>query len=131
MNRLLARFGMHTMDFYTDPKKLVLPQSTPILGGLRWAYYSGNLVLIDRSHKAKPQALVTNDLSQKLEITVRDQPGVLLATAQPGRGRVVVVTDSGWIADWAFNEQGAGGNVIKGQDNWEIFHRLARWAAGW
>ena len=59
----------------------------------------------------------------------RDQPGVLLATARPGKGRVVVATDSGWIANFAFSEEGAGGNVIKGQDNWEIFRRLTRWAA--
>jgi hypothetical protein len=42
---------------------------------------------------------------------------------------VIVVTDAGWICDWAFNEKGVGGVALKGQDNWEIFHRLARWAA--
>ncbi len=45
-------------------------------------------------------------------------------------GRVAVVTDSGWITDSALNGQGIGNVAIKEQDNWEIFRRLARWAAG-
>ena len=57
------------------------------------------------------------------------RPGALLAIAEPGRGRVIVVTDAGWLADFAFNETGVGGVALKGQDNWEIFRRLARWAA--
>jgi hypothetical protein len=69
-------------------------------------------------------------LSQKPLKGTRDEAGVLLATAEPGKGRVVVVTDSGWIADFAFSEEGVGGVSIKGQDNWEIFRRLTRWAAG-
>ena len=73
--------------------------------------------------------MVTNDLSQKPIQGPRDQAGVLMAAAEPGAGRVVVVTDSGWICDWAFNGEGVGGVAIKQQDNWEIFHRLARWVA--
>ncbi len=59
----------------------------------------------------------------------RDEPGVLMAVSEPGRGRVIVVTDAGWLADWAFNEKGVGGVALQGQDNWEIFRRLALWAA--
>ena len=49
--------------------------------------------------------------------------------AEPGRGRVIAITDAGWIADFALNEEGVGGVAIQGQDNWEIFRRLAHWAA--
>ncbi len=129
-NRLLARFGITALNLCTDAKRLVLPRETPLIGGLRWAYYSGNLLLIDRSHRARPQALVMNDLGQPPINGTRDQPGVLLATAQPGKGRIAIVTDSGWIANWALNDEGAGGNVIQGQDNLEIFRRLTRWTAG-
>jgi len=129
MNKLLAQFGIQTTNLYTDAKKLALPKETPIIGGLRWAYYTGNLLRVDASHPAKPRALVLNDLNQKPITGPRDQAGCLLATAEPGRGRVSVVTDSGWLADWAFSEEGVGGVAIKGQDNWEIFHRLVRWAA--
>jgi hypothetical protein len=52
-----------------------------------------------------------------------------MASAEPGRGRVIVVTDAGWLANFALNEEGVGGVAIKGQDNWEICRRLARWAA--
>jgi hypothetical protein len=72
---------------------------------------------------------VTNDLNKKPIKDTRDEAGCLLATAEPGRGRVMVETDSGWIADWAFNEEGIGGVAIKGQDDWEIFQRLTHWAA--
>ena len=129
MNKLLAQFGIQATNLYTDAKKLVLPKETPVIGGLRWAYYTGNLLLLDPTNPAKPRALVMNDLNQKPPKGARDQAGCLLATAEPGRGRVVVVTDSGWLADWAFNEEGIGGVAIKGQDNWEIFQRLTRWAA--
>ena len=129
MNKLLARFGIQATNLYTDAKKLVLPKETPIIGGLRWAYYTGNLLLLDSASPAKPRALVMNDLNQKPPKGTRDQAGCLLATAEPGKGRVVVVTDSGWLADWAFTEEGIGGVALKGQDNWEMFRRLTRWAA--
>ena len=129
MNRLLARFGIQATNLYTDAKKLVLPKETPIIGGLRWAYYTGNLLLLDSASPAKPRALVMNDLNQKPPKGTRDQAGCLLATAEPGKGRVVVVTDSGWLADWAFTEEGIGGVALKGQDNWEMFRRLTRCAA--
>ena len=128
-NKLLARFGIQATNLYTDAKELALPGATPIIGGLRWGYYTGNLLLLDAAHPARPRALVTNDLSQKPIQGPRDQAGVLMAAAEPGAGRVVVVTDSGWICDWAFNGEGVGGVAIKQQDNWEIFHRLARWVA--
>ena len=129
MNKLLAHFGIQVTNLYTDAKKLVLPKETPVIGGLRWAYYTGNLLLLDRSSPARPRALVMNDLNQKPEKGPRDQAGCLLATAEPGKGRVIVITDSGWLADWAFTEEGVGGVSLKGQDNWEIFHRLTHWAA--
>ncbi|MEK7686448.1 MAG: hypothetical protein AAB466_13615 [Verrucomicrobiota bacterium] len=128
-NLLLARFGIQATNLYTDTKKLVLPKEAPIIGGLRWAYYTGNLLLLNSSHPAKPRAVVTNDLTQKPITGTRDQAGVLLAVAEPGQGRVVVVTDSGWLMDAVLSEEGVGGVSIKGQDNWEIFRRLAHWAA--
>jgi hypothetical protein len=70
-----------------------------------------------------------NDLAQKPVSGPRDEPGCLLAVAEPGRGRVVVVTDSGWIIEPALKGQGVGGVVIDDHDNWEIFRRLVRWTA--
>src|SRR3954464_11255369 len=34
-NKLLTRFGIQFTNQFTDAKKLVLPQATPIIGGLR------------------------------------------------------------------------------------------------
>jgi len=130
MNKLLSRWGIQYTNLYTDAKKLVLPQDTPVIGGLRWAYYTGNLLLLDQKNSADPLPLVTNDLRQKPEKGERDQPGVLMASAKPGKGHVLVVTDAGWLCDWAFHDQGVGGVAIKGQDNWEMFRRLALWCAG-
>ncbi len=130
VNKLLVKFGLQFTNLYTDVKKLVLPPEMPIIGGLRWGYYTGNLVLITPNHPARPRALVLNDLAQKPLNGSRDTPGALLAVAQPGRGRVVAVTDSGWIGNDALSEKGIGGVVVKGQDNWEIFRRLSHWAAG-
>lgn len=130
MNRLLREFGLQFTNSFTDAKLLPLPSSTPIVGGLRWGYYTGNLVLIDPAHPAKPRGLIMNDLTVKPAKGGRDQAGALLAVAEPGRGRVIVSTDAGWICDWAFEEKGVGGVALKGQDNWEIFRRLSLWAAG-
>ena len=130
MNKLLLRFGLQFTNLYTDVKKLVLPKETPIIGGLRWGYYTGNLVLITPKHPARPRALVLNDLAQKPLNGARDTPGTLLAVAEPGRGHVVVVTDSGWLIEDALREKGIGWVAVKGQDNFEIFGRLAHWATG-
>lgn len=130
VNQLLAHFGLRFTNLYTDAKQLVLPKQTPILGGLRWAYYTGNQLVTTASHPAKPRALVANDLAQKPAKGTRDEPGTLLATAEPGRGRVVVVTDAGWVTDDALSGKGIGGVAIAEQDNWEILLRLTRWASG-
>jgi hypothetical protein len=129
MNKLLVCFGLQWTNLYTDVKKLVLPKETPIIGGLRWGYYTGNLVLITPDHPARPRPLILNDLAQKPLKGPRDTPGALLAVAEPGRGHVAVITDSGWLSDDALSEKGIGGVAVKGQDNWEIFRRLAHWAA--
>jgi hypothetical protein len=128
-NKLLAHFGMQFTNLYTDAKKLVLPATAPVIGGLRWAYYTGNLVLLDSNHRAKPRPLAQNDLTQKPPKGTRDQEGVLMGASEPGKGRVIVVTDSGWLTDDALSEKGIGDVAIKGQDNWEIFRRLVLWAA--
>jgi hypothetical protein len=129
-NKLLAGFGLQLTNLYTDAKQLVLPKQTPIIGGLRWAFYTGNLLRLDSAHAARPRPLIQNDLAQKPPKGTRDQPGVLLATAEPGKGRVVVVTDAGWITDDALSGKGIGGVAITEHDNWEIFLRLTTWAAG-
>jgi hypothetical protein len=128
-NRLLSRFGIQFTNLYTDAKKLILPESAPVIGGLRWAYYTGNLLVLDSKHSAKPRALAANDLTVKPLGGPRDQAGALMATAELGKGRVIVVTDAGWISNDALSGKGIGDVSIKEQDNWEIFRRLTRWAA--
>lgn len=128
-NKCLAGFGLGFTNLYTDVKKLAVPRSTPLIGGLTWAYYTGNLLVLNTNHPAQPRALVMNDLNQKPLNGPRDQPGALLAFAELGRGRVVVVTDAGWITNDVLADKGIGGVVITNHDNWEIFRRLAQWAA--
>jgi hypothetical protein len=61
---------------------------------------------------------------------IRNEAGPLLAVAELGRGRLVAVTDAGWISNDVLADKGIGGVVITNHDNWEIFRRLAGWAAG-
>lgn len=129
-NKLLAGFGLGFTNLYTDVKKVAVPPNTPLIGGLAWAYYTGNLLLLNANHPARPRALVVNDLDQKPLNGSRNQAGVLLAVAELDRGRVVAVTDAGWITNDVLTDKGIGGVVITNHDNWEIFRRLARWAAG-
>jgi hypothetical protein len=129
-NKLLAQFGLQFTNLYTDAKHLVLPREMPVIGGLRWAYYTGNSLLVHPTPNARLFAAVTNDLAQPPLAGKRDEPGILLAMVQSGRGRVVAITDSGWLADWALSGQGIGGVAIREHDNAEIFRRLTRWAAG-
>ena len=129
-NKLLAGFGLGFTNRYTDVKKLVVPRDTPVIGGLTLAYYTGNLLLLHTNHPARPHSLVMNDLKVKPLNGPRDQPGALLAVAELGRGKVVVVTDAGWITNDVLADKGIGGVVITNHDNWEIFRRLTCWAAG-
>ena len=126
----LAGFGLGFTNLYTDVKKLAVPRNTPVIGGLTWAFYTGNLLLINTNHSARPRALVMNDLRVKPLNGPRDQPGALLAVAELGKGRVVAVTDAGWITNDVLADKGIGGVVITNHDNWEIYQRLVRWAAG-
>lgn len=128
MNALLGEFGMRFENRYTDAKQLVIPKDVPIVGGLRWAYYTGNQVVVEANHPARARPLVVNDLAQKPLGGPRDPEGTLLAVAEPGAGRVIVVTDAGWLTNDALSGKGIGKVAIKDHDNWEIFLRLATWA---
>jgi hypothetical protein len=125
-NRLLLEFGLKWEERYTDIKGLTLPAATPIIGGLKWGYYSGNTLVVDAGHPAKPQVLVPNDVTVPAVNSTRNAPGVLLAVATPERGRVVVATDAGWIGNSVLEGKGIAGFVVPGDDNVEIFRRLAR-----
>jgi len=129
VNRLLTKFGLKFVNRYTDVKAFDLPAETPVIGGLRWGYYTGNLVALAADHPAKPRSLVTNDARPPLS-GARNEAGSLLATAEHGLGRVVVVTDAGWIANSVLEGKGIAGVVVERDDNWELFRRLSLWAAG-
>ena len=128
-NSLLASFGLQFTNVYTDAKKLVIPKTSPIIGGLSWAYYTGNQVLVKPDHRAKARSLVDNDLKQKPDKGPRDAAGSLLAIAEPGQGRVAVITDAGWLTNDALSGKGIGDVAIKDHDNLEIMRRLLNWAA--
>lgn len=129
-NLLLGKFGMQWEARYTDIKGLLVPPETPVIGGLKWGYYAGNSLVLDAAHPAKPQALVANDLKVPTLGGPRNEPGVLLATATPGKGGVVAVTEAGWIGNSVLEGKGIAGFVVPGDQNEAIFQRLARWAAG-
>lgn len=129
-NRLLKQFGIHTTEDYTEAKAIELSEDTPIIGGLMWAYIIGNSIQIDSDHPASPFAIVTNDVSQEPLKGTWNAEGILLAGAEPGKGRVLVITDSGWVLNAALNGEEAGGVVIENHDNREIARKLARWTAG-
>ncbi|HEX4794725.1 MAG TPA: hypothetical protein VH370_13075 [Humisphaera sp.] len=129
-NKLLGAFGMKWVSKYTDAKQLVLPASVPIIGGLRWAYYTGNQIVLEPNHAAHPKPIVENDLHQKPPKGTRDEPGALMAAADLGKGHFLAITDAGWISNDALSGKGIGDVAIKDQDNWEICLRLTKWVAG-
>ena len=57
-NALLGEFGMRFENRYTDAKQLFIAKDVPIVGGLRWAYYTGNQVVVEPNHPARARALV-------------------------------------------------------------------------
>ena len=130
-NKLLEQFGIRNSEYFIGVKRIVIPADVPIIGGLTWGFYYGSPLMVDESHFAHPRVLVWND--PNLPAQPKKGPdgvrGPLLAVAEVGKGRVVVASDTGWIAEWALLEQEPFGTV-RGQDNWEICRRLTRWAAG-
>lgn len=127
MNKLLGNFGMQFENEYTDAKALRLPPNALLLGGQLWAYYTGNALRLRPDHPAYPQAIATNDLSQKPVVGTRDHAGVLMAGATLGKGRVIAVTDAGWLTNDALSGKGIGGVAITEHNNWEIMERLSAW----
>jgi unsaturated rhamnogalacturonyl hydrolase len=127
-NRLLARFGLKWEDRYTDIKRFPLAPDVPIIGGLVWSFYSGNALVLDPAHAAKPIALVTNDVQVPPFHGPRNAAAVLMATATLGKGRVVVATDAGWISNAVLDGQGINGVVVPNADNLVIMQRLVAWA---
>lgn len=133
LNRhLLGRFGLRLSNVgFQDGKLYMLPAEAPFAAGLRWAYYMGNHVVFAPDHPARPRPVLWNDPERPALNGPRNGPGVLLAVATPGRGRVVVATDAGWLGNAALLDQGVGGGfVIRGHDNAEVARRMFRWAAG-
>ena len=94
------------------------------------AYYTGNLIELASDHPAKPRSLVTNSVSQAPLKGVRNGAGCLLGIAEPGKGRVVCVTDAGWISNSVLRGEGIGGVPIADHDNAAIIEKLLLWAAG-
>ena len=129
VNLLLMRFGMALTNRYHDAKTIAIPVGTPVIGGLGWAYYTGNEILLNPAHPARPRAWVTNDLATPTATGLRNEAGILLAVAEPLRGRLVVATDAGWISHNALDTIGIGGTILRDHHNAELFERLALWAA--
>jgi unsaturated rhamnogalacturonyl hydrolase len=129
INKLMSRFGLQFTNVYTDFKPITVPKSAPIIGGLRWAFFSGNQLKLDSALEPRPRIVVTNDASAPIKGT-RNPPGVLMAVAETGRGRVVAFTETGWLTTTALKGEETAGTRIADQDNWEIFRRLGKWAAG-
>ena len=133
-NRLLDQFGMEVTHFDVGVKVFDIPDDAPLVGGLKWKYIYGSILEVREDHFAHPQVLVENDPEVPVEMgpvgpagstTVGPSGevgfrGPLLATAEVGKGRAVVGTDTGWMANTAIDQA----------DNWEIARRLYRWAAG-
>ena len=128
-NELLRQFGMQFTNIYSDAKALTIPKTTPIIGGLRWGFYTGNAIQLTPGSEGMSRGLVMNDIRVKPVAGKRDFPGLLLAISEPGRGRVVVATDAGFISNAALRHEAIGPVKIEEHDNWEIFRRLLHWAA--
>jgi hypothetical protein len=129
LNGLLGRFGLALTNRYHDAKVLKIPATVPEIGGLRWAFYTGNEVVLTPGHPGRPTAWVTNDVQLPTATGKRNEPGILLAAAELGRGRVVVATDAGWITRNALLELGIGDLTLRGQDNGELLVRICGWLA--
>ncbi|MFN0066976.1 MAG: hypothetical protein ACKVYV_05000 [Limisphaerales bacterium] len=132
LNRhLLGRFGIELANLgYQDGKLYTLPPDAPFGAGLRWAFYMGNHVIFTGRARDQARTVVANDPATPALNGPRNGPGTLLAVATPGRGRVVVATDAGWLGNAALRDQGVGGFVIRGHDNAELARQMFRWAAG-
>ena len=130
LNLLLAHFGMSFTNDYTDAKAFEFPRQHPVLGGLRWGFYTGNHLLLDTAHPARPEAWLVNDPATPALGGPRNPASILMAAARLDKGRVVLVTDAGWITDTALNGKGIGTVAIRDQDNFEIFRRTVSWCAG-
>ena len=132
VNQLLGSFGMRFETNYTDLKRFTFSITVPAepLAQLRWAYYSGNQIQLDPNHPAHPKPWIINNSADPILKGQRNTAGILLAGATLGRGRIIVVTDSGWISANALNGVGIGGYYIADHDNPEIIQRMVDWAAG-
>lgn len=131
-HHLLGRFGLQLSNVgFQDGKLYTLPANAPFGAGLRWAYYMGNHVAFAADHPDGPRPVLMNDPATPALNGPRNGPGTLLAVATPGRGRVVVATDAGWLGNAALLDLGVGGGfVIRGHDNAEFARQMFRWAAG-
>ena len=126
-NHLLRHFGVQATHYEVGVKRYQIPDETPIVGGLDWAYYYGCILTVEPDHPAQPQVLVRNERAQA---PLRGQAGIdgaVLVTAEVGAGRAVIASDAGFVTDWAMAAE--GDDRIKQQDNWTLFRRLVDWTA--
>ena len=75
INRFLSHFGLQWADTYTDAKGLLIPKETPVVGGLKWGYYTGNRIQLTNARNVQRWA-VLNDLTQAPSKGKRDAMGL-------------------------------------------------------
>ena len=126
-NKLLQHFGVKATHFEVGVKRFDIPKDTPIVGGLRWAFYYGSILDVDKNHLLKPRVLVENQPDIEPVRGMKGLAGPILVSVEAGDGRVIIAGDTGWLTDWAMNQ--TKDDAIRGQDNWTIFQRLSRWVA--
>ena len=116
-NRLLERCGMRMRQGDIGLKILDIAEETPVVGGLCWRFFFGSPVELVEGAAAQAQVWAWNDPDAP---TPEGEPGErvpLMAAAEVGAGRVIVVGDSGWTAN----------GTIGLDDNWPILWRQIRW----
>jgi len=116
-NRLLQHFGMRMGNEDIGVKQLEIPKTNSAVGGLRWRFFFGSGVTLTKSGQCRREVWAWNDPQAP---TLEGKPGdrvPLMAAAEVGSGRVIVVGDSGWTAN----------GTIGHDDNWPVLWGQMRW----
>jgi hypothetical protein len=119
-DRFLQGFGLTVGPVRIGPKTQRLPETNPLLGGLRWSASSLHVLDTSETSPLAGAVSVANDLAQKPVLPGgKDFSGVIMIWGQHGRGRLAVMADEGALP--------SSTSTAPQADNAEILRRLFGW----
>ncbi|MGE3309644.1 MAG: hypothetical protein AB7O66_06715 [Limisphaerales bacterium] len=126
---LLMPLGIVQGERRTAPKRLRIPQSNPLAGGMLWITGGLTPMDIEESPGLLNPVMVPNDLSQPpVAPQAADFAGIAMVWGGLGKGRIAVFGDTEWLEKKAWDDPTGSTPGTALRSNGQFLDRWIEWA---